>query len=231
MLLNRRDFSTGLVGTACAAAALPAVVRAQAQVGGPTEGVHYMRLEQPAQAVTPGRIDVVEFFWYECPHCNEFEPALEAWSKRLPADVSFRRVPIWFSEVPYAAQQKLFYALEAAGVLPAMHSRVFYAIHHNHTRLRTPEDIAAFVQKFGVDPATFMPIYQSFAVQTKAQQAKVLGAAYTIDAVPAMGVQGRYYTNGALANANGSATSPNGSNERMLDVVDALIVKVRQSPT
>ena len=149
----------------------------------------------------------------------------------MPADVSFRRVPVWFSEVPYAAQQKLFYALEAAGLLSDLHSRVFYAIHHNRTRLRTPEDIAAFVQKFGVDPATFMPIYQSFAVQTKARQAKLLQSAFDIDAVPSMAVQSRFVTNGALANANGSAATPDGSNERMLDVVDALIIKVRQGLT
>ncbi len=225
MTLNRRDFSTGLVGTACAAIALTS---AQAQPRGPIEGVNYVRLAQPAQVSVPGHIEVIEFFWYESPHCNAFEPALEAWSKRLPADVVLRRVPVWFSEVPFTAQQKLFYALESAGLLPTLHRRVFYAIHNDHARLRNPDDIAAFVTKNGVDPAKFMPLYESFAVQTKAQQAKVLAAAYKIDAVPAMGVQGRYYTTGALANANGTANTPGGSNERMLDVVDALIVRARQ---
>jgi thiol:disulfide interchange protein DsbA len=229
MTLNRRDFSTGLVGAACAGIALPRSARAQARA--PIEGVNYVRLQQPAQASVPGRIDVIEFFWYECPHCNAFEPALDAWSKRLPADVVLRRVPVWFSEVPFTAQQKLFYALESAGLLPTLHRRVFYAIHNDHARLRNPEDIAAFVQKNGVDPAKFMPLYDSFAVQTKATQARYLAAAYKIDAVPAMGVQGRYYTTGNLANASGAANTANGSNERMLDVVDALIVKARQGPS
>ena len=233
MTINRRDFSTGLVGGACAAVALPASLQAapRPQDGGPVEGVNYVRLSQPAQTSVPGRIEVIEFFWYECPHCNAFEPALEAWSKRLPADVTLRRVPVWFKEVPFTAQQKLFYALESAGLLPTLHKQVFYAIHIEHAQLRSPEEIAAFALKNGVDPLKFMPLYGSFAVQTKALQARVLSAAYKIDAVPAMGVQGRYYTNGALANADGPTTSPNGSNERMLDVVDALITRVRQSPT
>ena len=95
-------------------------------------------------------------------------------------------------------------------------------------RLRTPEDISAFMLKNGVDPLKFMPTYNSFSVQTRAQQARQLAAAYKIDAVPAMGVQGRFYTNGSLANANGMATTPAGTNERMLVVVDALIARIRQ---
>ena len=229
MPLNRRVFSNHLLGTACAACALPAVVHAAPQPrSAPVEGVNYVRLEQPAAAGTPGRIEVIEFFWYECPHCNAFEPSLDAWSRRLPADVVLRRVPVWFREFPYTAQQKLFYALEAAGLLPTLHRRVFAAIHNDQVRMRTPEDFAAFALKNGVDPVKFMALYASFGVQSKAQQARVLAAAYDIDAVPAMGVQGRYYTNGGLANANGTANSPAGSNDRMLDVVDALIAKVRQ---
>ena len=232
MTWNRRGFSTALAGTACAAAAWPVVVRAAPQPrSAPVEGENYVRLEQPAEPATPGRISVIEFFWYECPHCNAFEPALDAWSRHLPADVVLRRVPVWFRDVPFTAQQQLFYALEAAGLLPTLHKRVFSAIHNEHVRMRTPEDIAAFVLKNGVDPVKFMALYASFGVQTKAQQARLLAAAYKIDAVPAMAVQGRYYTNGSLANASGSVASPDGSNERMLDVVDALIVKVRQGAT
>jgi thiol:disulfide interchange protein DsbA len=172
----------------------------------------------------PGKIEVIEFFWYECPHCNAFEPALDAWVKRQPEDVAFRRVPVWFREEPFSAQQRLFYALEALGALPTLHRKVFFAIHVEHTRLRTPEDLAAFALKNGIDPLKFMAAYNAFGVQSKSLQARQTAAAYKIDAVPAMGVQGRYYTNGTLANAGAAA----GSNERMLDVVDALVAKVRQ---
>ena len=221
MTLTRRDFSSRLLGAGLGGV-LPAAA-AQAQ-GGPVEGVHYVRLAQPVPTAVAGKIEVIEFFWYECPHCNAFEPALDAWSKRLPDDVAFRRVPVWFREEPFSAQQRVFYAIETLGLVPTLHRKVFAAIHNDHFRLRTPEDIAAFALKNGVDPMQFMAAYNSFAVQTKAQQARQTASAYKIDSVPAMGVHGRYYTNGVLANA----ATPGGSNDRMLGVVDALIVKARQ---
>jgi thiol:disulfide interchange protein DsbA len=219
MTFTRRDFSVCLV-SAGLAGALPAA-RAQA---GPTEGVHYVRLADPAPAPNGGKIEVIEFFWYECPHCNAFEPALDAWSQRLADDVAFRRVPVWFREEPFGPQQRLFYTLEALGLVPTLHRKVFQTIHGERTRLRTAEDMAAFALRNGVDPVVFMTTYNSFGVQTKAQQARQTASAYKIDAVPAIGVQGRYYTNGNLA----STGLPPGSIDRMLGVVDALIGKVRQ---
>ena len=168
---------------------------------------------------------MIEFFWYECPHCNAFEPALEAWTKQQPEDVAFRRVPVWFREEPFSAQQRLFYALEALGVLPTLHRKVFYAIHGERVRMRTPEDFSAFALKNGIDPLKFIAAYNAFGVQSKALQARQIASAYKIDAVPAMGIQGRYYTNGTLANTGASAA---GSVDRMLGVVDMLIARVRQ---
>ncbi len=220
MRFSRRDFSSCLLG-ATAAGVLPRVALAQAA---PVEGVHYVRLAEPAPAPAPGKIEVIEFFWYECPHCNAFEPALDAWAKRLPEDVAFRRVPVWFREEPFSTQQRLFYTLEALGLVATLHRKVFLAIHTERRRLRTAEDLAAFALKNGVDPVQFMTTYNSFAVQSKSLQARQTATAYKIDSVPAMGVQGRYYTNGNLANTGAGA----GSNDRMLGVVDALIAKVRQ---
>ena len=219
MKLTRRDFSTCLLGAGLGGA-LP---EALAQV--PTEGVHYVRLPQPAPAPAGGKIEVIEFFWYECPHCNAFEPALEAWSQKLPDDVLFRRVPVWFREEPFGPQQRLFYTLEALGLVPTLHRKAFQTIHVERARLRSPEDVAEFALKNGVDPMAFMTTYNSFGVQTKSQQARQTAAAYRIDAVPAMGVQGRYYTNGNLANAG----LPPGPVDRMLGVVDTLVAKVRQA--
>ena len=229
MTLDRRRFSASLaaLGAFGAGAATHAIGQPTAPAA-PTEGVNYVRLAQPLPVPVPGKIEVVEFFWYECPHCNAFEPALEAWAKRLPDDVLLQRVPVWFREEPFTAQQKLFYTIEALDLVATLHRRVFHAIHNERVRLRTPEDIAAFVLKQGVDPVKFMATYNSFAVQAKARQARQIAAAYKIDAVPAMGVQGRYYTTGSLANANGKSNSPAGSNDRMLGVVDALVAKVRK---
>jgi len=225
MPLNRRHFSTGLLG---GLGLLSAPSAALAQPKGMVEGVNYVRLGQPPPITLPGKIEVIEFFWYECPHCNAFEPALEAWSKQLPADVVLNRVPVWFREEPFTAQQKLYYAIESLGLVPTLHRRVFYAIHNEHLRLRTPEDISAFVLQNGIDPVKFMAVYGSFAIEARVQQARQLAAAYKIDGVPAMGVQGRFYTNGSLANANASPATPARSNDRMLVVVDALIARIRQ---
>ena len=219
MKFTRRDFSACLLGAGLGGALPDALAQAT-----PTEGVHYVRLAEPAPAPSGGKIEVIEFFWYECPHCNAFEPALDAWAQRLPEDVLFRRVPVWFREEPFGPQQRLFYTLEALGQVPTLHRKVFQTIHVERARLRTAEDLAAFALKNGIDPMAFMTTYNSFGVQTKSQQARQTAAAYRIDAVPAMGVQGRYYTNGNLANAG----LPPAPVDRMLSVVDTLIAKVRQ---
>ncbi len=213
MNMKRREFSAAVIGVGLGAAATAALAQ-----GGPVEGTHYVRLSQPAPTASPGKIEVIEFFWYGCPHCNAFEPALEPWIKQLPADVSFRRMPIAFGQEPFFAHQRIFYALESLGQLPALHRRVFYAIHSDRQRLDKPADISAFMAKNGVDAVKFMEAFDSFSVQTKARQAAQLSAAYKIDGVPAIGVQGRYYTSGPLA----------GSNEKSLTVADFLIERVRK---
>jgi thiol:disulfide interchange protein DsbA len=223
--MQRRDFSR-LLSASLAGVALPlASAETKPQPKAPVEGVHYVRLAEPVPAGPPGKIEVIEFFWYECPHCNAFEPALEAWTKQQPDDIGFRRVPVWFREEPFSAQQRLFYALEALGALPTLHRKVFYAIHGERFRMRAPEDFSAFALKNGIDPLKFIAAYNSFGVHSKAQQARQTASAYKIDAVPAMGIQGRYYTNGTLANTGGSA---GGSVDRMLGVVDLLVARVRQ---
>jgi len=215
--MNRREFSSQLLMAGLGAAGTSVTSTALAQ-GAPVEGQHYVRLNQPLPVPPGGKIEVIEFFWYGCPHCNAFEPALDAWQKRLPADVAFRRVPVAFREEPYGPHQRIFYALDAMGLIPTMHRKVFYAIHGERQRLDKPADIAAFMAKNGIDSAKFLEIYNSFSVQTKARQAKQLAEAYRIDGVPAIGVAGRYYTGGSLA----------GSAEGSLVVADFLIAKVRK---
>lgn len=213
--MKRRDFSTTVLGFGLGASTLTMPAFAQ---GAPVEGKDYVRLGQP-QPVPPGKIEVIEFFWYGCPHCNAFEPALEAWAKKLPPDVAFRRVPVAFRDEPFVAHQKIYYALEAMGQLDAMHRKVFYAIHNDRARLDKVADISAFMAKNGVDGAKFTELFGSFSVQTKATQAKRLSEAYQIDGVPALGVQGRYFTSGTLA----------GSTQRSLVVADHLIALVRKA--
>jgi thiol:disulfide interchange protein DsbA len=217
MNIERRQFSAALLGTGLGASALGLALPAQAQ-GGPVEGTHYVRLSQPLPAPGGGKVEVVEFFWYGCPHCYTFEPTLEAWVKRLPADVGFRRVPVAFRDEPFGAHQRIYYALEAMGQLDAVHRKVFFAIHNERARLDKPADIGAFMAKNGIDSAKFLDVYNSFSVQTKSRQAKQLAEAYKIDGVPAIGVHGRYYTSVSLA----------GSPERALQVTDFLVQRVRK---
>lgn len=195
--MNRRHFSARLAAGGLAITALGAAGPVRAQ-GKPVEGTHYVKLAQPVP-VPPGKIEVVEFFWYGCPHCNAFEPLLDTWTAKLPPDVAFRRVPVAFRDEPFTSHQKIFYALEAMGLLASMHRKVFYAIHGERQRLDKPVDIQAFMVKNGVDGAKFMENFNSFSTQTKVRQATKLAADYKIDGVPALGVHGRYFTSGTLA--------------------------------
>lgn len=216
--MNRRDFSAQLMslglGTAAVSLGLPAHAQSK-----PVEGTHYVRLGTLAPlSAPPGKIEVIEFFWYGCPHCNAFEPTLDAWQKKLPADVAFRRVPVAFREI-YAGQQQLFYALEALGKVEALHRKVFYAVHSERQRLEKADEIAAFMEKNGVDRAKFLDVFNSFSVQTKAKQATRLAEAYKIDGVPAMGIHGRFFTSGTLA----------GSPEKALQVTEYLVQGLRKA--
>ena len=211
-MIDRRTFTT-TAAAAVAATALPA--RAQWAW---KEGTHYVRLAQPAPVGAPaGRIEVLEFFWYGCPHCHDLEPALEEWARKLPADVAFRRVPVGFAAV-HEMHQRLFFTLEAMGKLEALHRKIFAAIHLQRQRLDREADQAAFVGAQGVDAAQFSRLWRDATVTGKVQQAKRLTDAYKIDGVPAIGVHGRYYTAGSLA----------GDNKRALLVADFLIQQAKR---
>ncbi len=214
--MNRREFSSQLLIAGAASAGFALTPSAQSQ-GTPVEGQQYVRLNQPLP-VQPGKIEVIEFFWYGCPHCNAFEPALASWLKKLPPDVAFRRVHVGFSAV-HDTHARIYYTLEALGQVEAMHRKVFYAIHNDRQRLDKPADITAFMAKNGIDSAKFLDVYNSFSVQTKARQAKQLTEAYRIDGVPALGIGGRYYPSASLA----------GTMEAALNVTDFLIQKLRKA--
>jgi thiol:disulfide interchange protein DsbA len=216
--MNRRDFSSLLAGAAGAGLGLTATGSALAQ-GAPEEGKHYVRLQTaaPVTLSSPAKkVEVIEFFWYGCPHCFSFEPTIEAWSKRLAADVQFRQMP--FAFIGPVEHQKLFYALEEIGQREALQRRIFNAIHIEKRVINTEADILAFVTANGVDRAKFTDAWKSFGVNTKINRGKQLSNAYKIDGVPAIGVQGRYYTAPALA----------GGADRAVAVADFLIQRARQ---
>jgi thiol:disulfide interchange protein DsbA len=217
--MQRREFSQAALAAASAGtlAALP--LGAQAQGKPPAEGKDYLLLSKPAPSEAPaGQIEVVEFFWYSCPHCNEFEPQLEAWAAKAPKDVSLRRVPVSFRP-DFEPQQRLYYVLEALGKMAALHKKVFYAIHVEKQSLNTADLVTAWAQKQGIDKAKFTELYNSFPVNMKARKATQLQEAFMVDGVPALGVDGRYYTSGSLA----------GNMARALTVTDHLLTLARSS--
>jgi thiol:disulfide interchange protein DsbA len=209
--MKRRQFNLRLAAAGFGLAA----ARGAAAQGAPVEGTHYTRLAQPAPVSVPaGKVEVIEFFSYGCPHCYALEPSIQAWLKTLPPQAVFRRVPVGFNAL-YENYQRIFYALEAMGQLDAMHPKVFAAIHQQRMRLDKEADLVAFMNANGVDGAKFAELFKSFSVQSKARQASQLAKAYGIDAVPTIGVQGRYVTSGAQA----------GTNERALAVASYLVTQ------
>ncbi|MEP6740835.1 MAG: thiol:disulfide interchange protein DsbA/DsbL [Caldimonas sp.] len=196
--MKRRDFSSTLVATAVAGAYfLPSA--AGAQGAAPVEGKDYTKVDPPQPAGAPGKVEVLEFFSYACPHCNAFEPTLQAWVRQLPADVSFRRVPVSFL-MNAENLQRTYYALETIGAVDAMQTKIFSAIHTDHQRLDKPEDIAAVVAKNGGDAAKFLAAFKSFSVATSVSRARKMTADYKIDGVPSLAIQGRFVTSPSQAN-------------------------------
>lgn len=218
--MQRREFSFSAASVAAVATlggALPAA--AQAQAAAYKSGKDYLTLDKPAPTETSaGQIEVVEFFWYNCPHCNSFEPMFEAWAKKVPKDVTVRRAPVAF-RADFEPQQRLYFVLEAMGRLDDLHGKVFHAVHVERQTLNTVEQISVWMEKQGVPKAKFMELYNSFSVTTKARKSTQLQDGYALDGVPALGINGRYFTSGTQAQTL----------ERSLLVADYLIGQSRQS--
>lgn len=214
--MKRREFSAA---TACvlgaAALGMPGLLFAQGKK--PEDGVEYVTLDKRvAVDAPPGKVEVIDFFWYSCPHCNAFEPRLVAWLRRLPPDVSFKRVPVAFRD-DFVPQQRLFYTLEAMGKVDELHGKVFNAIHEERQMLNREDGILEWAAKQGLDKGKFKDVYNSFAVSSKSRRATQLQDAYKVQGVPALGVAGRYYTDGTIA----------GNTDRALQVADYLIAESR----
>ena len=213
--MKRRDFALA------ASAGLPLWALAQGPApakSAPQEGIEYVTLDKrvPAES-NDGKIEVIEFFWYSCPHCNAFEPRFAQWIKAAPKDVVVRRVPVRFRD-DFEPQQRMFYTLEAMGKLEALHVKLFTAIHGEKQKLDSFDALSAWAGKNGLDKAKFAEVFNSFGVATKARRATQLQEAFKVQGVPSLGVAGRFYTDGSLASNMESA----------LAVTDYLIGQVRK---
>jgi thiol:disulfide interchange protein DsbA len=189
------------------------------------EGKEYKLIEPPQKPGSGNKIEVVEFFSYACPHCAEFEPALQGWVKRKPKDVDYKMVPMVFRDA-WKAPAKLYYTLEAMGLIDKYHQRVYDTIHKENKELFTDQAVKDWAKSVGIDAAKFDEVYDSFGIDAKLQRSATAGKAYGIQFTPALAVNGRYWTGPSMV------SNPQGGLDyaRFFKVVDQLVDLERSKP-
>lgn len=197
---------------------------ASASPSAPESGLDYRTLDKPQQTESGKKIEVIEFFWYSCPHCNAFDPALADWVKKQGDHIVFKRVPIAFRD-SFVPQQKLYYSLDAMGKLEELHPKIFRTIHGERKTLDNDKTILEWVVKNGVDKQKFADLYNSFGVQTKVRRATQLQEAFRIDGVPLIAIDGKYMTSPSIVGAS-LGNQPEGVLQAgALQVMDYLVAK------
>jgi protein dithiol oxidoreductase (disulfide-forming) len=180
------------------------------------EGKDYVRIKNPQPVESGKKIEVIEFFSYGCPHCNDLEPILDAWLAKLPPDVQFRRVPVMFQD-RWHALAKIYYTLDAMGDEARLSPEVFKAIHSAGLPLYQDKAFFDWAAAHGLDRAKVQDIYNSFAVNSKFNRALRLAQDYNIQSVPTVIVDGKYMTSSDRV----------GTHANLPPVLDALIAKAR----
>ena len=179
------------------------------------EGIEYKRLKSPVPTqVEAGKVEVVELFWYGCPHCFRLEPDLNKWLKNKPENVEFVRIPAIFNKT-WALHAKAYYTADFLGVMDKIHKPLFDAMHLKKQRLNTADAVKKLFIQQGVSAKDFDSVFNSFGVDAKIRRAKELSKQYGITGVPALVVNGKYLTDGPMA----------GGRKGMLEVLDYLIKK------
>ncbi len=181
-----------------------------------TEGKDYIILTTPQPTKNNGKIEVLEFFWYGCPHCDHLHPHIKTWLKNKPEDVSFHHVPTIFrtSWVPGA---KIFYAIEAIQATETLHSKVFDAIHRDKIDLDKEPILFSWVENQGIEREEFEKAYHSFSVQNQVARSTQMSRQYQLTGTPSIVVNGKYLTSGSMG----------GSPENTIKILDKIIDKVR----
>jgi len=177
----------------------------------------YALLQPPQPTEGGGKIEVIEFFWYGCPHCYALEPSVNAWVKAAPKDIVFKRVPAAPS-ASWGEMARVFYTLEAMGLLEQYHQKVFDAMHRDNVNLANKRLRDEWLAKNGIDPAKYNEMEKSFSVASKVARAQQLTQAYKVDSVPRIVVNGKYYT--SAEQAGGAA--------QVFPVVDQIVAMARK---
>ncbi len=179
-----------------------------------TMGQDYTPITPAQPTENAGKIEVLEFFSYGCPHCADFNPLLSAWVAKLPSDVVVRKVPVSFGRAAWANIAKLYYALEITGDQQRLEADIFKAVHGERVNLFDDKTMAEWVAKKGVDAKKFADAYNSFGVMSKVKRADQMAQAYKISGVPTLTIEGKYQVGGRDFND-------------ALAIADKLIVKMR----
>lgn len=178
------------------------------------EGIDYVALDKPVKTATGNKIEVRELFWYYCPHCYNLEPILKAWVKKLPANAQFIRQPAMYSD-RWAKGAIFYFVLEELNLLHKLHEPLFDAIHSKKKNFKSKSSFVDWVASFGIDKAKVEKAFNSFTVRVKTNKAKLNTQQYHLKGVPAIVINGKYWTD----------TTHAGTHSRMLEVVDFLIKK------
>lgn len=179
------------------------------------KGQAYLEVPRPQPTGgDAGKVQVTEFFWYGCPHCNDFEPTLERWAAKQPSYVQLVRVPVAFRST-FEPHSRLYYTLETMGLIDKLHLKAFQEIHQKNNPLDSEKSIMSFLGANGVDVKQAGAVYNSFGVSTKVNSAREMAEAYGLTGVPSMAVAGKYLISSELPQVK--------SQEGMLKVVDFLV--------
>jgi thiol:disulfide interchange protein DsbA len=187
-------------------------------------GRDYQPVKPPQPTDSGNKVEMIEFFWYGCPHCNALQPSLQAWLKRKPADVEFKRQPAVFQE-SWVPLTQLYYTLDAMGLVEKLHHEVFAAIHDQKVRLQDPKAMADWVATKGVDRQKFLDTYNSFSVQSRSKRASDVTRAYDIPGTPAIVIDGRYLTAPSMILKSDNSVDY----DRYFKVVDQVIAMARKN--
>jgi len=204
----------------CAASGLLASSSASAQL---VEGADYRRLSPPHPTSSPGKIEVLEFFSYGCPHCAKFYPLVSGWAAKLPKDVAFKRVAVSYGRPAWTNLARAYYALEATGQLARFDGPLFHAIHDEHLQLFDAQAISDWIGKLGGQADKFTNAYASFGINNQTVQADQLVEDYQVDAVPTLEINGRY-----VLLSPGEAADEEQTFRELLAHADQLIARVRR---
>ena len=203
-------------------------VSAGASPANPQSGVDFRTLEQPQSTDSGKKIEVTEFFAYYCPHCYAFEPTLEAWVKKQGDNIVFKRVHVPYND-SVLPQQKLFFTLEAMGLLTdKLHKEIFDEMHVRHNRLDRDTAVFDFVGKQGIDVAKFTDTYRSLGVAARLRKGNAMFSDYKVDSWPMLAVDGRFLTSPTMSDeGNKSATTEAQLDAGVTQVLDILVAKAK----